>query len=51
MNQKTVKGMSEFNVKYDLIFKTLLCEKIGKEFRSTSKGEKGKLKGYTWPQQ
>jgi hypothetical protein len=51
MNQKTVTGMSELNVKYDLIFKTPLCEKLGKEFRSNLKGEKGKLKGYTWPQQ
>jgi len=43
--------MNEFNVKYDLSLKTPLCEKIGKEFKSTLKGEKGKLKGYIWSQQ
>jgi hypothetical protein len=37
--------MIEFNVKYDLIFKTPLREKLGKEFRSSLKSEKGKLKG------
>jgi hypothetical protein len=42
--------MNEFNVKYDLSL-TPLREKLGKEFRSTLKGEKGKLKGYIWPQQ
>jgi hypothetical protein len=51
MNQKTVTRMSEFKVKYDLILKTPLREKLGKEFRSTLKGEKEKLKGYIWPQQ
>jgi hypothetical protein len=42
--------MNEFNVKYDLSL-TPLRKKLRKEFRSTLKDEKGKLKGYTWPQQ
>jgi hypothetical protein len=43
--------MNEFNAKYDLNLRTPLREKLGKEIRSTLKSEKGKLKGYTWPQQ
>jgi len=43
--------MNEFDVKYDFGLKTSLYEKLRKEFRSTLKGEKGKLKGYIWPQQ
>jgi hypothetical protein len=42
--------MNEFNVKYDLSL-TPLGKKLRKKFRSTLKGKKGKLKGYTWPQQ
>jgi hypothetical protein len=43
--------MSEFYIEYDLFLKNSLLEKLVKEFRSTLKGENGKLKGYTWPQQ
>jgi hypothetical protein len=51
MNQKTVTRMSDFNGKYVLILKNHFREKLGKEFKATLKGEKRKLKGYTWPQQ
>jgi hypothetical protein len=43
--------MNEFDVKYGFGLKTSLHEEIRKEFKSTLKGEKGKLKGYIWPQQ
>jgi len=43
--------MNEFDLKYDFGLKTSLAEKPRKEFGSTLKGEKVKLKGSTWPQQ
>jgi hypothetical protein len=43
--------MNEFDVKYGFGLKNSLHEKLRKEFRSTLKGERGKLKGYTWSQQ
>ena len=43
--------MNELNIKHDFGLKTSLHEKLRKEFRSTLKDEKGKLKGYIWPQQ